>query len=590
MKMMFGQQHLKLLIRILIAIFLCNQALADKIISLDSIAENKETFKKVNEDGWIFPSEIKTGSYRDLSAAELSLIRTYSFFNDHVNKIAKVFLMGPETDFEKFLDKYVTPIANDLRKDLLPYQRPMYYNTLKNSLTSQLILLGQQKDPILKGHMLYTGWEKLNKLMREYLNHPAISNSLCSTNSVDDQQNRIRSFFKFIPAFSINHALNIELLSDNEKALEKRIAMIKTARQSIDILTWGVFDGSSTQLIIKALEQQQQQYPDLQTRIIIDRLVKETFVTDEIINKLKKIPNTTVIEFNDPLFSFGVQHRKVIIVDNKQVLAGSRNFSDNYLKNIYEKYEDLDIYFEGPAVTQAHLEFEKLWKRQIKDYSQVQGPTKFIQKCDLTESQQQVMGILSEQPSEFNGRPSLTLMTILNAIRQAKKSIKLANAYLIEFPVLMEELKAAAARNVSIDLFTNSAESNDSPIINVSILQSAQKIKKDIPSARIFLKKGYLLHHKSMVVDDVFSMVGSYNIQPRSERIDGEFTVFIWDSQTAKQLSTIIDNSLKTGVELTNHQQIKFKLPNEKINNKMFEVTLPRNDVPLILRIFYDQL
>lgn len=560
------------------------------------ILQQGQALRGLVKDGVTTPTpyEISPTSHRDLSTSEIGILRSISYLEPLVDSITKFVLFGASSDFEVTINNAVAPFLSPLRNELQTWEKFMYYHAAQDAVQSQLTLLGLKEDPLGIKHQ-YTSWETLNAKMRKSLSTPS-NQPLCTDQNsrpTSNDNERIREFFKFIPSHDINRATKMEALGDNDVALQKRINLIESAKHSLDILTWGFFEGVSSTKIITALKKQSSTYPELKIRIIIDRFVKRTFTfaTDAVISQLRQLPNTDLIEFHDPWFSFGVQHRKVMIADGKKAIIGSRNFSDYYLRNISERYSDMDIYYEGPITEQTQLKFNHLWGQQKRSDSNQKGPSKYILKCDLRDNDQEIVGVISEQPSEFKGRPSLTILTILNAIRNAKRSIRIANAYLVEFPVLIEELKAAADRGVNIELFTNSSKSNDSPIINIAILNSAFRFKSNIPVARVLLKKGNLFHYKVMVVDGIFSMVGSYNIHPRSEKIDGEFNLFIWDRAVALSLSQFINKVVsEDSIELTNPSQIKLRPPGKKCENPYFETTLVDENMPFYLRMFYDQI
>lgn len=558
------------------------------------ILHQGESFRGLVEEGVVTtPYEISPTPHRDLSEAELGILRSISYIEPMVGSMAKFALFGASSDFEVTVNNAIAPYLSSIRNDLQTWEKYMYYHATQDAVQSQLTLLGLKEDPLGVKHQ-YTSWEVLNNKMRKHLNAP-ISQHTCADQkdgqTTSSNNARIRKFFKFIPSHDINHASKMELLGDNDVALQKRIKLIESARHSIDILTWGFWDGVSSAKIIEALKKQNSSYPELKTRIIIDRFVNRTYITDAIVNQFRQLPNTELIEFQDPKFAFGVQHRKVIIADGNKAIAGSRNFSDNYLRNNHDRFVDMDIYFEGPITEQTQLKFNQLWDQQKHSNSNQKGPSKYILKCDLHDHNQEIVGVLSEQPSEFAGGPSRTILTILNAIRNAQRSIRIASAYLVDSPVLIEELKAAVGRGVNVELFTNSAKSNDSPIINVAMLESAFRFKKNIPTSRVLLKKNNLFHYKVMVVDGIFSMVGSYNMHPRSEKIDGEFNLFIWDRTVALSLSQSINKVISEGsIELTSPSQVKFRPPGEKLENPYFETNLFDTNMPFYLRMFYDQI
>ena len=78
-----------------------------------------------------------------------------------------------------------------------------------------------------------------------------------------------------------------------------------------------------------------------------------------------------------------------------------------------------------------------------------------------------------------------------------------------------------------------------------------------------------------MVVDGVYSSVGSYNLHPRSERYEGEMTINTLDAQTAGSLTQTFENDIGKAARVVRPEQIQ----------------VPENILTTIVdRYFFDQL
>jgi cardiolipin synthase len=93
--------------------------------------------------------------------------------------------------------------------------------------------------------------------------------------------------------------------------------------------------------------------------------------------------------------------------------------------------------------------------------------------------------------------------------------------------------------------------------------------------AEVYLKKGDTLHSKFMVVDGMYSSIGSYNLHPRSERYEGEMTLNILDKETADNLSKAFKKDIDIATRVQTPEQI----------------VVPENIMTIIpARYFFDQL
>ena len=103
----------------------------------------------------------------------------------------------------------------------------------------------------------------------------------------------------------------------------------------------------------------------------------------------------------------------------------------------------------------------------------------------------------------------------LEAVRSATASIVIENAFFLPPTQLQNALLNAARRWVKLQIMTNSRESTDFGIVSDAV----RYYYGDLVDAgvEIYEKQGGTLHSKSMVVDGPYSIVGSVNLNGRSQ-------------------------------------------------------------------------
>jgi cardiolipin synthase A/B len=60
-----------------------------------------------------------------------------------------------------------------------------------------------------------------------------------------------------------------------------------------------------------------------------------------------------------------------------------------------------------------------------------------------------------------------------------------------------------------------------------------------------------MIHTKSMVVDGLFSMLGSSNLDARSSEINEELDVVVYDEKFGRQMETVFEQDLRASREYT---------------------------------------
>lgn len=139
----------------------------------------------------------------------------------------------------------------------------------------------------------------------------------------------------------------------------------------------------------------------------------------------------------------------------------------------------------------------------------------------------------------------------LKLIAGARERIVIVNAYFVPSRTLLDALKDAARRGVHVQVLTNSPETNDiAPVATLSRFVYADLLAVNEEIAAGEAGRGKLevfewlgqphdegtLHAKMALFDDDVAIIGSYNLDPRSERLNSETAVAIQDRETVRQL------------------------------------------------------
>jgi len=212
-----------------------------------------------------------------------------------------------------------------------------------------------------------------------------------------------------------------------------------------------------------------------------------------------------------------------------------------------------------------------------------------------------VAAIESRQPAlEFRpstcrfiqNRPRLKETYIQQAyvklIERARREVLIANAYFVPTPSMAQALTDAARRCVAVKLISNSPETNDLPEISLvgrghykellAVNDSPEIAACRNPDAglRIWEWVGQsageaargqgTMHSKYAVVDRERGLVGSYNLDPRSEKLNSETAVVFLEPELAEALRrSFIENDLRYSREVTPELAAQFEAPESVI-------------------------
>lgn len=327
----------------------------------------------------------------------------------------------------------------------------------------------------------------------------------------------------------------LQLLVDGPASFPVRKKLIEDAKESVYVMSWA-FEGDVTGwMFAKLLAAKHAAGVDV--RIIVDNKTAQQGIYGEVPAWLKAqgVPIIQWQNASTPMYAF---HKKILVVDGQQVVAGGMNFGDVYSHMGPEKtpkWRDTDFLGTGNVAVDSLNVFINNWNSQV-DVNRLPLPKISPSPKKLSEpkspSDPQVM-VIDQIPN--TAAKDVILASIMKGIEGATKEINIENAYFIQSPAVNRALIRALKRGVKVRIFTNSTESIDVPIIAKPILESLQDLYKN--GAAVFLKKGPTLHSKFMTVDEVASWVMSYNHHPQSMRIQGEDAFVVLDPQFSQALA-----------------------------------------------------
>lgn len=308
----------------------------------------------------------------------------------------------------------------------------------------------------------------------------------------------------------------VRLLVDGASTYRAMFQAIRAAQDHINLETYIYDEEGIGERLGKLLVEKQAQ--GVQVNLMYDS-IGSLSTRKEFFDELRQ-QGINVCEFNpvNPLqgkfFSLNNRdHRKILVVDGKVGYTGGINISSVYSRSSVIRakrsgtphpWRDTQIEVRGPAVREFQELFLDSWQRQKcpelgkKDYYPAvasQGGT--------------VVRTLGSSPrDEIN----LIYVELLSAMRYASKSIHMTMAYFVPDPQTVEAMKSAAQRGVAVRLVLPS-------VSDVwSTLYAARSYYTELLEAGVMIyeRKGALLHAKTVVIDGVWSTVGSSNIDFRS--------------------------------------------------------------------------
>jgi len=337
----------------------------------------------------------------------------------------------------------------------------------------------------------------------------------------------------------------VALLADGEATYAAMFEAIGNAKEHINLETFIIEDDSVGRKFVDLLLQKQSE--GVQVNIIYDSV--GSFKTPESFFKRLRDGGIQVVEFNpiNPLKTHGERflihpdHRKILIVDGKVAILGGINISSVYSSSLSGRkkmkgeplpWRDTDIQIEGPAVTEAQKLFLDTWLKQ-------KGPeldeTKYLP--DQKEYGNALVRVVGSTPGQNN---RITFIVYVSAITFAEHSIHLTNAYFIPDDQIMDAFIDAARRGVDVKIILPST-SDSSLALNAARYNYSELLKAGV---KIYERRNAFLHAKTAVIDDVWSTVGSTNLDYWSLLSDDEVNAVVLSREFAVEMEKMFAGDL----------------------------------------------
>jgi len=322
----------------------------------------------------------------------------------------------------------------------------------------------------------------------------------------------------------------VEILSEGSDSYDARNEIIDEAEYSINLMAWAIYDDRAGRETVDRLIAKHEE--GVKVRVMVDGQTIEDSGHGHIEIARLEAAGIEVVRFSDPDRIYDGLHSKLLIVDGEVAIAGGRNVGDPYLHTDPEgeKWRDMDVLYEGPAVTDSEALFAEIWNGQVRDQKLAHNIIAPVLAYTGEKRGDARLAVSYQQPGEH----ASVLLGMLKAISGASTRINIENAYFITFPAVRTALLEAIERGVEVNILTNSAESVDQPIVVVPILESLPELID--AGANIFVMREGMLHAKFMTVDGIYSNVTSFNIHPRSERYEHEMAIPAIDKDLAADL------------------------------------------------------
>ena len=227
-------------------------------------------------------------------------------------------------------------------------------------------------------------------------------------------------------------------------------------------------------------------------------------------------------------------HRKIVVIDGHTGFVGGINVTDDENEHIRpdHAYRDTHLLIRGGAVRWLQYVF-------LRDWHYAEGRPPAPDEDLLPE---QAPGALPVQivTSGPDSDTEAIHRAMIDALNMARERIWLATPYFVPTESALTALTNAALRGVQVKLIV--PEMSDSRIVTAA----ARSYFKELQDAGVlvFEYRGRMFHAKTLLVDELYGMVGSANFDNRSFRLNFEVMAVVIERDFNQRLAAMFDDDL----------------------------------------------
>jgi cardiolipin synthase len=333
----------------------------------------------------------------------------------------------------------------------------------------------------------------------------------------------------------------VAVLLNGDEIFPAQLAAIRSAKTSITYAQYFYEDGPNAREIAEALAARCRE--GLTVHVLLDAFGTLTMPGEY--RKTMEDSACRVVTFR-PLRPFTMDkannrnHRRILVIDGRIGFTGGSGASYKWMGNgrTDGQWRETDVRVEGPVVQHLQGAFAENW---LESTGEVLGGDLYFPQLDAKgTARAQVV-----RSSPAGGSYSMYTMFIL-AVGAARRTIQITNPYFVPDDRLRQTLIEAAQRGVQVSILLPGKIDNN-VVRQASRRELGGLLKEGI---RIYEYQAGLLHSKTMVVDGIWSTVGSTNLDNRSFALNEELSIAVYSPEVARRFERIFADDLRHSREL----------------------------------------
>ena len=335
----------------------------------------------------------------------------------------------------------------------------------------------------------------------------------------------------------------IDLLQNGDEYFPAMLQAIRSARKTINFEAYILYSDPIGEQFRNALCERAQ--ARVEVRVLLDGIGSGWRLNNSDVRLMKEAG--CKFAYYHPTHSWRVDrtnrrsHRRILVTDGKLAFTGAVGFAEKWSGRAQDKdhWRDAQLRIEGPLVAKVEAAFQEHW---VKTFGEaLSGADQFPSLPSAGDLKAQVVASRS-----FSMAPVPLVQAV--AFTAAQKRIWITNSYCTPTDNQVEHLVKAVQRGVDVRILLPGSN-NDQPLTKTAGRAAYGQMLEG--GVKIFEYQPTMIHQKSMVIDGLFSMFGSSNLDARSSEINEELDVVIYDPNFGREMEAAFEMDLRQSREYT---------------------------------------
>jgi len=236
-------------------------------------------------------------------------------------------------------------------------------------------------------------------------------------------------------------------------------------------------------------------------------------------------------------------HVRAVVIDGRIGYTGGFGLADYWLGDGHheDQWRETNVRFEGPTVAALQATFAAGWAEST---GELLTGDMFFPKASFADVGDVQAGMMHSIPST-GSTPAERFLAL--SIAGARKSLYITNSYFVPGENFMQLLLRAAKRGVDVRVLTV----GDKTDVKTTWYAGRTYYEKLLEGGvKIYEYQPTMIHSKCVVVDGMWSDIGSMNFDNRSLSFNNESLLLALDRRIGAQMDSIFMEDLKWSKEI----------------------------------------